>query len=258
MLNSILEQDDKIVYSIVCNVNIAKRKWVAMTDTFEGSNVDRVYLVLKDMAVSYRLKPDERINETVLSKQLAASRTPLREALNRLVSEGLMTFQKGRGFFCRSLDPTDVMALYETRSAIESATVVLACRKIDRTQGDTLIRFLTQKAPLETECSAEEMVALDEEFHMRIAEIAGNLEMIRILKNINARIRFVRWMDMQERRPITYGQHLQIAEAICNNNEEQAKSIMGTHIEGRAEQIIAAVKEGYARLYMAPSMFGRG
>ena len=99
------------------------------------------------------------------------------------------------------------------------------------------------------------MVSLDEQFHQQIARIAGNPEMIRILNNINARIRFVRWMDMQERRPVTYGQHLQIAQAIARGDEEKAKSIMLAHISGRAEQIIAAVKQGYARLYMSPSLF---
>lgn len=223
----------------------------------EGSSVDRVYRALKDMAVSYRLKPDERINETALSRQLSASRTPLREALNRLVSEGLMTFKRGRGFFCRSLDTQEVMALYEARAAIEAETARLASQRISPQQAAALLEFLRSQAPLEAENSPQEMVALDEQFHLMIAGIAGNTEMVRILKNINARIRFVRWMDMQERRPVTYAQHQKIAAAIAEGDATKATEIMRAHIGGRAGQIIAAVKEGYARLYMSPSLFER-
>ena len=55
------------------------------------------------MAAAFEFKPEERINESELSKKLGISRTPLREALNRLVAEGLLTAREGKGFFCRSL-----------------------------------------------------------------------------------------------------------------------------------------------------------
>ena len=51
------------------------------------------------MAAAFEFKPEQRINESELSKTLGVSRTPLREALNRLVAEGLLTSQEGRGFF---------------------------------------------------------------------------------------------------------------------------------------------------------------
>src|SRR5713226_2915995 len=67
------------------------------------SVVDRVYEQLKAMAVSYELKPGERLNEGELAKRLGVSRTPLREALNRLNTEGFLRFTPGKGFFCREL-----------------------------------------------------------------------------------------------------------------------------------------------------------
>ncbi|MFD2856844.1 GntR family transcriptional regulator [Seohaeicola zhoushanensis] len=87
--------------------------------TKPDSNVSRVYAALRRMAADFELKPDERINESALSLQLGASRTPLREALNRLVAEGFLTFRSGRGFYCRSLSPALVMELYEARVAVD-------------------------------------------------------------------------------------------------------------------------------------------
>ena len=75
------------------------------------SNVDRLYDTLRRMASDFAFKPDARINESALATQLDASRTPIREALNRLVAEGFLTFQSGRGFFCRSLSPKVVLDL---------------------------------------------------------------------------------------------------------------------------------------------------
>ena len=76
-----------------------------------SGRVESVYQTLREMAVDFRLKPGERINEVALARALGASRTPLREALNRLVSEGFLTFEPGRGFFCRKLMVKDVYEL---------------------------------------------------------------------------------------------------------------------------------------------------
>ncbi len=62
--------------------------------------VEALYNKLKDMAVDFRIRPGERINEVALARELDASRTPLREALNRLVAERLIDFNPGKGFFC--------------------------------------------------------------------------------------------------------------------------------------------------------------
>ena len=83
------------------------------------NNVERLYERLRQMAADFEFKPEERINESVLSKRLGASRTPLREALNRLVAEGFLTFHSGKGFYCRALSPDGILHLYEARVAIE-------------------------------------------------------------------------------------------------------------------------------------------
>ncbi|MEZ5873062.1 MAG: GntR family transcriptional regulator [Nitratireductor sp.] len=62
------------------------------------TRVEALYGALKRMAVDFRIRPGERINEVALARELDASRTPLREALNRLVAEQLIEFQPGKGF----------------------------------------------------------------------------------------------------------------------------------------------------------------
>ncbi|MFV2034404.1 MAG: GntR family transcriptional regulator [Halocynthiibacter sp.] len=82
------------------------------------STVDRTTDRLRQMAANFEIKPDARIKEGEMALHLGVSRTPLREALNRLVAEGFLTFRSGQGFFCRSLTPERILDLYEARTAI--------------------------------------------------------------------------------------------------------------------------------------------
>ncbi len=220
-----------------------------MSDT-SRSSVDRIHAAVKTMAAGFRLKPGERINEGALARELGASRTPVREALNRLVAEGYLTFRTGQGFFCRALNPEEILDLYEARVAIETATVRFAANRADPAGTDALGQFLNDTGPDDGGRDAPELVALDEEFHMRIAALAGNQELIRLLDNINGRIRFVRWIDMEARRPYTQSEHAEIVAALADRDPDAAAHVMARHIARRREEIVAAVKEGFARLYV--------
>src|SRR3984957_9394858 len=83
------------------------------------SYVDRAYEQLKEAAINFGFKPGERLNEIDLAKRIGISRTPLREALHRLNTEGFLKFIPGKGFFCRDLDPKEIFDLYELRKVIE-------------------------------------------------------------------------------------------------------------------------------------------
>ena len=98
--------------------------------------------------------------------------------------------------------------------------------------------------------AVKDLVDFDESFHLGLARLAGNEELGRILESIQARIRFVRWIDMEDRRQVTYGEHASIAEAILARDAERARTLITRHVERRAEQISAVVREGYSRIYI--------
>src|SRR3546814_7906014 len=81
------------------------------------------------MGMSYRFQPGQLRNEGELSGEMEISRTPLREAMHRLVSEGLLALVSGRGFFARPLEVKEVFDLYEARLGLEIAIVQLACER---------------------------------------------------------------------------------------------------------------------------------
>ncbi|MFC0219498.1 DNA-binding GntR family transcriptional regulator [Pseudochelatococcus lubricantis] len=215
------------------------------------SIVDRVYEQLKSMAIQFEFKPGERLNEGDISKRLGVSRTPLREALNRLKTEGFLRFSPGKGFFCRELDAHDIFDLYELRKAIEVAAVRLAVKRARDEDIDDLLAFLDATGPDPGERTTMELVALDEKFHEGLMATSGNAEMLRVLRNINARIRFVRWIDMDRiNRSKTQSEHRAVLLSLKERNEEACAALLQTHIDRRFDEINASIKEGYAQIYM--------
>lgn len=219
--------------------------------TTSQSSVDKVYDQVRAMATDFEFKPDERINEGALAGKLGTSRTPLREALNRLVAEGFLTFQNGRGFFCRSLDPDQILGLYEARQAIECEALRLAVsRATDDEIAEVMVFLEETETAYSSSSSSEALVELDEAFHLRLVRMAKNQELERILANVNARIRYVRWIDMSERRGITPAAHVRIVEALAARNETLAVDELRSHIGKRSEEATEAVRTAYSQLYV--------
>ena len=193
-----------------------------------------------------------------IARQLGVSRTPLREALNRLTTEGFLRFAPGRGFFCRELDARQIFELYELRKSIEVAAVKLAIQRASKDSVASLLAFLDETGPDPGSRSVVELVEFDEIFHERLMEMSDNIEMLRVLQNVNARIRFVRWIDMErgDRRQ-TQAEHRKILIALRARNERTCVATLEKHIDRRLDQITSAIKEGYAQIYMAPTLAGR-
>jgi DNA-binding GntR family transcriptional regulator len=221
-------------------------------DNGSDSVVDRVYEELKAMSVSFELKPGERLNEGELAKRLGVSRTPLREALNRLNTEGFLRFTPGKGFFCRELDAHEIFDLYELRKSIEVASVRLAVKRAKDEDIAALLAFLDATGPDPGERSSIELVDLDETFHERLMAMSDNAEMLRVLRNVNARIRFVRWIDMDRiNRANTQAEHRAVLHALKARDEGTCVYVLERHIDRRLDTITSAIKEGYAQIYMA-------
>lgn len=216
------------------------------------SRADRAYATVKEMAIGFELLPNSRINEADLATELGLSRTPLREALLRLASEGLVRFVPGQGFYSRSLDPRQVFDLYEVRATLETKAVELAVHRASGEEIAELRQFLRETGPEAQGRSIEELVALDERFHETIANFARNAELQSLLRNLNERIRFFRWINMNnESRPITQGEHAAILDAIEARDVARATQLVHEHVSHRMDQILESIKEGLVRIYIS-------
>lgn len=210
----------------------------------------RLYAAIRQRAINYDFRPGERINEVELATEMACSRTPVREALNRLVVEGLVTIVPNKGFYCRTFDADEILSLFEVRAGLEVKAVELACERA----ADADLAELHDWARAVTEAvegaSVENLTRDDELFHNRIAAAGGNQELVRFLEAINVRIRFVRRIEIGNRRATAFGEHIGIAGALVDRDVAEARRLMSRHIDVSVSDAVATVKEGLARIYM--------
>ncbi len=205
---------------------------------------------LREMTISYELKPGERLSEIELAERLGVSRTPVREALNRLVTDGFLE-PASRGFMRRPLDVQETLDLYEARLAIERECLRLAFERATPEQIAEARDFLRNSQTAPPNAPVRDLVALDEAFHLHIATMAGNNELKRLLENLNQRIRFVRWLSMESvGRDSTQNQHQELLDALTNGEVDQAQRCLSDHITMRREQVVEAIKSGLARIYL--------
>ena len=213
-----------------------------------------VFQTLRDMAISYELRPGVRLSEIELAAQLGVSRTPVREALARLVTEGFLE-PSTRGYMRRPLQVQDVLDLYEARMAVERECLRYAVERATEDQIAELQSFLDLSRAADPGTAARELVELDEAFHNRIAAMSGNAELARMLGNLNERVRFIRWIDMEKvGRDSTQREHGAIADAIAQRDREAAARLMDEHIALRREQIVEAVTQGLARIFLGDEL----
>jgi DNA-binding GntR family transcriptional regulator len=215
--------------------------------------VSTLYGRLRAMASGFAFKPGERLNESALSRDLGASRTPLREALNRLVAEGFIDFRAGKGFFCRDLSPERILSLYQARIAVECEAARLAACRGAPGAIEALRGFLDATAVEYRTCTdAARLMDLDETFHTRLCRLSGNPEFTRMLGNIYDRIRFVRLADlrgMQMAGRTSSASHRAILDTVAAGDPQAASEAMRAHIESRLDHARDAVRLAYADLY---------
>lgn len=220
---------------------------ISTTRRERGSDV---LATLRQMAISYQLKPGERLSEIELAERLGVSRTPVREALSRLVNDGFLA-PVSRGFMRRPLEVQETLDLYEARVAIESACLAMAIERATDEEIAEALAYLEKSRKVPRNTPIEKLVELDEGFHLRIADMARNTELKRVLVNLNERIRFIRWIDMESvGRDSTQSEHAAILEALKSRDTKASAKALHAHISLRRDQIVEAIKQGLAKIYL--------
>jgi len=223
-------------------------------DTPGDSAVTRSYAQILDMVLSFRLKPGERVNESELSRHLGVSRTPLREALNRLVTEGILISRPSKGFFCRQISADEIFQLYQLRTAIEIGGIKLAVARVTDAEIDAFEAFMDESRKAQ-EATPRTQLSLDEIFHERLLGLSGNQEMVSVLRSVNRKIRSVRLIDLTRMgRTETQREHSEILSLLRQRDAERCAQVLEEHIVQRLDQIDSAIREVYGRIYAGPPL----
>ncbi len=221
------------------------------TPRMTENSTDVAYRILKEEAVEFRLRPGERINEVEVAARLSMSRAPVREAMNRLIADGLVTFVPKRSFFCRRLSAREVHELYEVRADLEAAAVAAVVAEGDRRAVETVREDWLKAIAATDERDVTALVKLDERFHGDLSALAGNPVRTELLQRINDRIFFIRRVNLDDaaRRRASFAEHETLLEAILDGDGARANAVIRRHLTLSAEQARAFVEDGLMRIY---------
>lgn len=196
---------------------------------------ERIYLQLKDDIFEFRLLPGDRFSEGEIAERMAASRTPVRQALYRLEREGYLEVYFRSGWQVKPFDFAHFEELYEVRIVLELEAVKRLCERPNEELPDALeqLRRTWMVQPEERLQDGREVSRLDERFHCQLVEAAGNREMARLHAEVSEKIRIIRRLDFTQgpRVELTYEEHARILGAILSRRCEEAQLLLKTHIE---------------------------
>lgn len=214
-----------------------------------GRTADAIAEILREAILDGVLEPSAWLREEELAKELAVSRTPIREALGRLSAEGLVTITARQGAVVTPLSLEDVLDLFDVRERLEGLAARLAARHRAAADLQELERILAQMDQAAARRQVTDLIKLNVAFHRAIRRIARNRFLDRFLAQAE-----------QAYRPFgraTYGfpgrieavlvEHRGILAAIEAGDLEGAERRAIEHLQRTRELRIRMVTEGYPK-----------
>jgi len=204
---------------------------------------DRLVDVLRDLILSGAIEPDVAIRQDALAAELRVSKIPLREALARLESDGLVFSQPNRGFFVRAMSPEEAEEIYALRLKLEPDAAAHACLIATVADHEKATKALAA-FDVDAEAHKPTVGALNRAFHLALVQPGGN----RITTNIVARLhiladRYVRkHLEPKGRVLRAEAEHHDLLDAWVKRKEARVRKVITEHLEGTLGDLRAALR----------------
>jgi len=219
------------------------------------------YEAIKAMIVTGQLAPGRRVTELDLAEQLQVSRTPVREALNRLQRDGLVVERPRTGFAVVQFDETMLREVFDLRLELDSYATRLAVLRITDEQVMSLTEILDKCDELaRTDPSPRgrlEEMELGMELHRQIARISGNSLLAELLDGLLVKCQVYVWMELTQLDEFhaARADHRMIVEAIAARDADQACEHSRSHIRQSRDGILGLLQ---MKRDMRDSYFAKG
>ena len=204
---------------------------------------------LRDMIVEGELPPGLKLNERVLCERLRISRTPLREAIKYLASEGLIDLLPRRGAAVKPITAAAVREMFVVLEALEQLAGELAC--IHATEGEIAeIRAVHYRMLVHyTRGELAPYFRCNQEIHMRLVSCAANATLANTYRSLNAHLRRARYMAnlSRDRWDKAVAEHERILDALVNRDGKRLGSLLRSHLENKMQVVLAELEADEAR-----------
>ena len=216
-----------------------------------------VYNDVVRLISSGRFPAGSRLDEQQIAEELGVSRTPLREAISKLVKDGLVEHRPYRGNFVRLFSAKEVFDLYEVRKGLESLAVRLAVPNLTERSVRELQVILGEVNDALEAHDLDAYGLADQRFHAAIARLSGNATLISTLMQLSGQVQLIRTMANQDPTivEITAMERPEIIDAMVAGDVAEAVRLMEEHIELVQRNTIARLENhrSATRTELAPT-----
>jgi len=201
------------------------------------------FKVLKKAILNGELPPGKQLKETEISKELNISRSPVREAIQRLAHEGLAEIVPHKGASVTKFSFDDVSQLIRVRMVLECLLVRELCQTITGEK----VEFCRKQITPNLETSDKEKVLAvfqqDFDFHEHLIDICENPFLVSVINIISGKIKVLRAQSgaFLGRDVTADREHLTILDAIGDRNADLAEALLKAHLENAKKNIIALI-----------------
>ncbi len=213
-----------------------------MTPEDRTSIPDVVYAKIREQILTCQLEPGKRIIESEFCEVLSVSRTPLREALNRLASEELVKKLPYRGYTVTPLSESDIVELCELRTVVEANAAALAAQRATPEEVEALIEL----APLHYVPGDRTTYGLylraNRRFHAALAKCTRNSKMEALVISLLDQLQrplYLR-LDLGLPEEEATAEHLELLDAIRQRNPVRAQELQVRQLEGTKTYMLRA------------------
>jgi DNA-binding GntR family transcriptional regulator len=198
---------------------------------------------LRDLIVQGKLSAGTKLKERVLCEQLGISRTPLREALKYLASEGLVELLPNRGAIVTPLRAEHIQQTFVVLAALEALAGELACRNASEEAIREIRALHFQMLAHHARGELAEYFRCNQDIHMKIVEAGGNEPLAQLYRGLNAHARRARYMAnlSQERWDKAVHEHEEILKALTVRDAPRLQQLLREHLANKLVLVMEAL-----------------
>jgi DNA-binding GntR family transcriptional regulator len=201
---------------------------------------DQAYEAIKDRIITCEFRPGECLNEASVSALLGLGRTPVHQAMDRLMLEEMVEIIPRKGVIVKPVVLHDVLQMIDVRMINETQCARLAAARADDNHIESMSKVIDQARAAIGRRDIHALMMLDREFHMLLASASRNLELAEILRKLNERsLRF--WFisfTTPDHHHSFQRQHEAVYEAVRRHDAGAAEDAMRVHIEAFRKSVV--------------------
>ncbi len=192
---------------------------------------ERVYVALLELITTRSLRPGQHLVESELAGHLGVSRQPVREALQRLNTEGWVDLRPAQGAFVHEPTEEEADQLLTVRTLLEAEAARLAAANAG-SAGIAALEALCEKGEQAVaDGEVDLVVATNAEFHAKVMQLAGNVVLSELAARVDQRVRWYYTPVARQRGKQSWIEHRELIAAISDRDEQRATQVMRAHTE---------------------------